>query len=175
MRNTIEAAGARLLFLPKYSPDLNPIEQVFAKLKGFVRKAAPRPPKDDPAFRKNYHASACRYMLRLEQSNRCLARSRTPIGTRARLEGRCDCLRRSQPTVVYAEIHCSRRLQTDFDNGCLRSLTPTTAPSTPLLQALVKIVANRSGRAVFGEAPCRRRSSEARPGTQSAYTESLKA
>ena len=36
------AAGARLLFLPKYAPDLNPIEQVFAKIKGFVRKAAPR-------------------------------------------------------------------------------------------------------------------------------------
>jgi transposase len=38
----IKAAGARLLFLPKYSPDLNPIEQVFAKLKAHVRKAAPR-------------------------------------------------------------------------------------------------------------------------------------
>ena len=32
VRNAIKAAGARLLFLPKYSPDLNPIEQVFAKL-----------------------------------------------------------------------------------------------------------------------------------------------
>ena len=32
----------RLLFLPKYSPDLNPIEQLFAKLKGYVRKTAPR-------------------------------------------------------------------------------------------------------------------------------------
>ena len=42
MRNAIKAAGARLLFLPKYSPALNPIEQVFAKIKGFVRKAAPR-------------------------------------------------------------------------------------------------------------------------------------
>ena len=42
VRNAIKAAGARLLFLPKYSPDLNPIEQVFAKIKGFVRKAAPR-------------------------------------------------------------------------------------------------------------------------------------
>ncbi len=41
VRNAIRAAGARLLFLPKYSPDLNPIEQVFAKLKGLVRKAAP--------------------------------------------------------------------------------------------------------------------------------------
>jgi len=42
VRQAIKSAGARLLFLPKYSPDLNPIEQVFAKLKGFVRKAAPR-------------------------------------------------------------------------------------------------------------------------------------
>ena len=42
VRNAIKAAGARLLFLPKYSPDLNPIEQLFAKIKGFVRKAAPR-------------------------------------------------------------------------------------------------------------------------------------
>ena len=38
----IRAAGAKLLFLPKYSPDLNPIEQVFAKLKQLLRKAAPR-------------------------------------------------------------------------------------------------------------------------------------
>jgi putative transposase len=42
VRQAIKAAGVHLLFLPKYSPDLNPIEQVFAKLKGFVRKAAPR-------------------------------------------------------------------------------------------------------------------------------------
>ena len=42
VRNAIRSAGAHLLFLPKYSPDLNPIEQVFAKLKTFVRKAEPR-------------------------------------------------------------------------------------------------------------------------------------
>ena len=42
VRKAIRAAGARLLFLPKYSPDLNPIEQVFAKLKTLVRKAEPR-------------------------------------------------------------------------------------------------------------------------------------
>jgi len=42
VRKAVKAAGARLLFLPKYSPDLNPIEQVFAKIKGFVRKAVPR-------------------------------------------------------------------------------------------------------------------------------------
>ena len=42
VREAIEARGARLLFLPAYSPDLNPIEQVFAKLKALLRKAAPR-------------------------------------------------------------------------------------------------------------------------------------
>jgi transposase len=35
-------AGAKLFFLPKYSPDQNPIEQVFAKLKHLLRKAAVR-------------------------------------------------------------------------------------------------------------------------------------
>ena len=42
IRRAIRAAGARLFFLPKYSPDLNPIEQVFAKLKHWLRKAAKR-------------------------------------------------------------------------------------------------------------------------------------
>jgi len=36
----IEAAGARLLFLPPYSPDFNPIENAFAKLKAMLRKTA---------------------------------------------------------------------------------------------------------------------------------------
>ena len=38
----IEARGARLRYLPAYSPDLNPIEQVFAKLKALLRRAAAR-------------------------------------------------------------------------------------------------------------------------------------
>lgn len=42
VRQDIRAAGARLFFLPKYSPDLNPIENVFAKLKHLLRKAAAR-------------------------------------------------------------------------------------------------------------------------------------
>ena len=42
VRRAIRAAGAKLLFLPKYSPDLNPIEQLFAKLKHGLRKAAAR-------------------------------------------------------------------------------------------------------------------------------------
>ena len=42
VRRAIPAAGATLLFLPKYSPDLNPIEQLFAKLKHCLRNAAER-------------------------------------------------------------------------------------------------------------------------------------
>jgi transposase len=42
VRRAICSVGARLLFLPPYSPDLNPIEQVFAKLKTLLRKAAER-------------------------------------------------------------------------------------------------------------------------------------
>jgi transposase len=42
VRDAIEAAGARLAYLPPYSPDFNPIEQFFAKLKALLRKAAER-------------------------------------------------------------------------------------------------------------------------------------
>jgi len=40
LREAIEAAGAVLLYLPPYSPDLNPIEQLCAKIKALLRKAA---------------------------------------------------------------------------------------------------------------------------------------
>lgn len=42
IRQIIRSVDARLFFLPKYSPDLNPIEQLFAKLKHWLRKAAKR-------------------------------------------------------------------------------------------------------------------------------------
>ena len=42
VREAIEATGAKLRFLPPYSPDLNPIEQFFSKLKARLRKAAER-------------------------------------------------------------------------------------------------------------------------------------
>lgn len=41
-REMIEAAGARMVFLPPYSPDFNPIEKAFSKLKALLRKAAER-------------------------------------------------------------------------------------------------------------------------------------
>jgi transposase len=42
VQKAIEAARAKLLYLPKYSPDLNPIEQAFSKLKALLR----RPPSE---------------------------------------------------------------------------------------------------------------------------------
>ncbi len=70
VRQTIRAAGAKLFFLPKYSPDLNPIEKFFAKLKHWLRKAAGRTgdavyhaiaetlPLTTPAECSNYFAEA---------------------------------------------------------------------------------------------------------------------
>ena len=46
VRQAIEAAGARLLYLPPYSPDFNPIEMAFSKLKALLRKAAARTVED---------------------------------------------------------------------------------------------------------------------------------
>ena len=46
VRRAIRAVGARLLFLPPYSPDLNPIEQAFAKLKHLLRHAQERTTED---------------------------------------------------------------------------------------------------------------------------------
>ena len=41
-REAVEAVGARLLFLPPYSPDFNPIENIFAKMKAWIRRTTPR-------------------------------------------------------------------------------------------------------------------------------------
>jgi transposase len=46
VRELIEAAGARLLYLPPYSADFNPIEMAFSKLKAALRKAAARTKAD---------------------------------------------------------------------------------------------------------------------------------
>ena len=42
VREAIEAAGARLLYLPPYSPDFNPIEKAFARFKAMLRRAGER-------------------------------------------------------------------------------------------------------------------------------------
>lgn len=71
-REIIEAVGARLMFLPPYSPDFNPIEKAFSKLKALLRKAAELTVSDlwdrigrfveliDPQEAQNYFAS-CGY------------------------------------------------------------------------------------------------------------------
>jgi hypothetical protein len=57
VREAIEAVGARLLSLPVYSPDFNPIEQAFAKLKALLRSAAARTVTD--LWQAIRHAFAC--------------------------------------------------------------------------------------------------------------------
>ncbi|MCP5074170.1 MAG: transposase, partial [Rhodobacteraceae bacterium] len=71
-RQTIEAAGATLLFLPAYSPDFNPIEKAINQIKAFLKKTAARTKEDlhaaiakaidliTPQNAKNYFA-ACGY------------------------------------------------------------------------------------------------------------------
>ncbi|GEP01955.1 hypothetical protein GCM10007887_41970 [Methylobacterium haplocladii] len=67
VRKAVQAAGARLLYLPPYSPDLNPIEQAFAKLKALLRTAAARTITDlRQAIRKAFAAftpTECRNYL----------------------------------------------------------------------------------------------------------------
>ena len=46
VQRLIEEAGATLLFLPPYSPDFNPIEEVFSKVKAILRKAGARTKED---------------------------------------------------------------------------------------------------------------------------------
>lgn len=63
----IEAAGARVLYLPTYSPDFNPIERAFAKLKAILRTEAARSVTDlwgaiKRAFRR-FTPSECRNYL----------------------------------------------------------------------------------------------------------------
>lgn len=70
IRQLIQAAGARLWFLPAYSPDLNPIEQAFAKIKHWMRQAQKRSVEDtwrhigslvetsEPSECENYFANA---------------------------------------------------------------------------------------------------------------------
>ncbi len=67
VRRAIRASGVRLLFLPPYSPDLNPIEQVFATLKHLIRKAKERtvdtPWKRTGSLLETFKSSECKNSL----------------------------------------------------------------------------------------------------------------
>ena len=65
IREAIEARGATLRYLPQYSPDLNPIEMPFSKLKASLRKAAER---TIPRLRRRIGRFACNLTAR-ESSN----------------------------------------------------------------------------------------------------------
>ena len=63
VREAIQAAGAKLLYLPPYSPDFNPIEQAFAKLKALLRSAAAR--TVDAPLGRHRAASRCLHASRM--------------------------------------------------------------------------------------------------------------
>jgi transposase len=70
VRQAIRAVGARLVFLPKYSPDLNPIEQVFAKFKTLLRKAEARTYDAVASKRSHPRPIPSRRMRRLREERR---------------------------------------------------------------------------------------------------------
>lgn len=70
VRRAIRAAGARLFFLPKYSPDLNPIEQLFSKLKQLAEKGSkPHRPNRLRRDRPNSQPHHIRRVLTLLQNS----------------------------------------------------------------------------------------------------------
>ena len=71
MRKAIRDVGARLVFLPKYSPDLNPIEQVFAKFKTLLRKLGAR--TYEAAHSDGCISDACGKILAQYQPSECAA------------------------------------------------------------------------------------------------------
>ena len=81
VRTAIEAAGATLLYLPPYSPDFNPIENAFSKLKALLRKAAERtvdaPMGQDRRAAAGVHAERMRQLLRRRRIRTGLRRIRS--------------------------------------------------------------------------------------------------
>lgn len=73
----IKSAGADLIFLPPYSPDFNPIEKAFAKLKALLRKATER--TDDALWNTIGHIVAC--------SARANVRTMSPPADTMQIEG----------------------------------------------------------------------------------------
>jgi transposase len=89
-RQAIEAVGARLLFLPPYSPDFNPIENAFSKLKALLRKAAARNDVEQARRSTGRHlASSCCLMAQFTRRS-CHAQdaSRDPRSQPTRRGGR---------------------------------------------------------------------------------------
>ena len=86
VRELIEAAGARLLYLPPYSPDFNPIEMAFSKLKALLRKAAERTiPRHRTAHRPR-HAERGHQLLRRRRVRSYMIEKRSSVVRSRRLD-----------------------------------------------------------------------------------------
>jgi transposase len=83
VRRAIRNVGARLVFLPKYSPDLNPIEQVFAKFKTLLRKAGARSYEAGiPSLRSDPCPVPARRMRRIHQQRRLCVNAKAGSSSR---------------------------------------------------------------------------------------------
>ena len=85
VKRLIEEAGAKLLFLPPYSPDMNPIEEAFSKLKAALRKAGARTREalrrgDRPSPRHDHPRRHPRLLLRLRLPPTCAVVLKTALG-----------------------------------------------------------------------------------------------
>ncbi len=83
VQQAIAAAGARVLYLPPYSPDLNPIEKLFAKLKTLLRKAAKRSTEDPGDWRSFLISATCSglacALARTRSNGVCASLFRPPV------------------------------------------------------------------------------------------------
>ena len=97
VRRAIRDIGARLVFLPKYSPDLNPIEQVFAKFKTLPRKVGRAKLRSRlPSLCSDSHPVSPRRMRRIHQERRLCVKPNAG-GSRSRAQPRAEPPGRDAP------------------------------------------------------------------------------
>ena len=121
VRKAIRDVGARLVFLPKYSPDLNPIEQVFAKFKTLLRKAEEKLRGDLRRLPQNPRPIPARRMRRIHQECRICV---DPKAGRSSTSGAKPCflssLRINLTAAALSRRHCTSRSRTSPSSSTAR-------------------------------------------------------
>ena len=109
VRKAIRDVGARLVFLPKYSPDLNPIEQVFAKFKSCCERPQREPMKLSPSLRRDSHPISPRRMRRIHPQHRICVNPKADRSSDGALLKRAPT-RDPRPRRIALEKGPSRRI-----------------------------------------------------------------